>query len=86
MMYKEITNIKKNGHLVAIGHGWQFWVKDNILYSINVEGTNYCIWCGLDRLNAHFRHLYKVLGKKHWTEDAEMVLIDKEFVKSYSWA
>lgn len=80
---KEIMNIKKTGHLVALNDSFQYWVKDNILLSVNVEGTSFSIWCGLDKLRAHLNHLEAITGHRKFVNDPYTVVVDPDFVKRY---
>ena len=85
-MTADIIKIKQNGKLIAFCNSWQYWLLENVLYSINVEGTVVCVWCGLNRLNAHLHRLWQVTGKKFFSESSDMVVIDKEFLSRYSYA
>ena len=85
-MNKEIVEIKKRGKLIAFNHCWQYWLYEGYLYSINVEGTVLCIWCGANRLGQHLHRLYQVTGHTFFTEDEEMMAIDKEFLSQFTYA
>lgn len=86
METKEIFNIKKNGHLVALSDCWQYWLLNDIVYAVNVEGTHYSFWCGVSGLARHLVHLYKVLGYRFFTENDSMTIIDKSFFKQFIFA
>lgn len=85
-MNEEIVSIKKNGRLIALDQTWQYWLKDDILYSLRVDGMNYNIWCGIGRLNAHLHRLLQITGKRFFTENPDMVVIDKDFVGGFRFA
>ena len=85
-MTADIIKIKQSGKLIAISTSWQYWLLDNILYSVNVEGTTLCVWCGLNRLEAHLHRLWQITGKRFFTEGTDVTVIDKDFVARYNFA
>ena len=84
-MREEIIQIKKDGKLVAISPGCEYWVKDDVLYSVNSSGTNFIIWCSVSRLEKHLHRLYQITGSRFFTNDPTMVIIDKEFISQFSY-
>ena len=82
---KEIMEIKKSGNLIAVESSWQYWILNNVIYSISVSGTHYSIWCNVSDLNRHLHRLYQITGKKYFT-GGDMVIVDPEFLKKFSYA
>lgn len=82
----EIYRIKKNGKVIALESSWQYWIDGDILYAISSDGLRYSIWCSFDRLNRHLHRLYQITGKKFFTEDTDMVIINKEFLSQFAYA
>lgn len=85
-MDKEIVNIKKNGKLIAIEPGWQYFVLCDVLYSVASSGQHYNVWCGISHLNKYLHRLYQVTGRKYFTESKDMLIINKEFIKMFAYA
>lgn len=85
-MTREIARIKQNGKLVAIAAGWQYWLVEDILYSVSTTGENYSIWCSLARLNYHLHRLFQITGHRFFTEDPDMLVVDKQFIAGFSYA
>lgn len=92
MTKEEMYNIKKNGKLLAFENreesGWQYWEYSGIIYSINADNdpSRTSIWCSINRLNRHLHHLWQICGYKHFTEDEDMVIVDKERIAQFEWA
>lgn len=90
MTKEEMYNIKKNGKLLAFNMltGWQYWEYNGIVYSINADGdpSRMSIWCSMDRLDCHLHRLWQICGHKHFTEDKDVVIIDKERISQFEWA
>lgn len=85
-MDKEIAQIKKKGKLIALSPGWQYWVMDDAIYSVSSSGLNYNIWCSVSRLDSHLHRLYQVIGRKFFTEDPTMQIVDKDFISQFRFA
>ena len=85
-MDKDIVRIKKNGKLLAFDKSWQYWLLNDIVYSVNVEGTHCCLWCATSRLNIHLHRLYQIMERKFFTENSAMCIIDKDFFSQYAYA
>lgn len=92
MIRDEMNNIKKNGKLLAFNSrresGWQYWEHNGIVYSINSDGDpdRASIWCSIKNLNCHLYYLYKVGGRKFFTEDEDIVIVDKNRMSEFEWA
>lgn len=90
MTQTDMIKVKRHGKLLAmdIGAGWQYWEYNGIVYSINADGdpSRMSIWCSMDRLNTHLHHLWQVCGHKKFTEDKDVVIIDKERISQFEWA
>lgn len=82
----EILNMKKNGKLIAISTGWQYWLVNDVLYAIRSDHKNYCFWCAVSRLNRHLHRLYQITGKKMFTEDKDVTIIDNSFLSQFDYA
>ena len=90
MTTADMIKVKKHGKLLAIdtSSGWQYWEYDNVLYSINADGNpeRMSIWCSMNKLNMHLCHLAHICGHKKFTECDDMVIVDTERMKQFSWA
>ena len=90
MTKADMIKVKQNGKLLAIDTvcGWQYWEYDGALYSINSDGNpeRMSIWCSMSRMNGHLHNLWRICGHKHFTEDEDMVIIDKDRLSQFSWA
>lgn len=85
-MQKDIIKIKKTGNLIAFIDGRQYWLNGNILYSIRSDGENFNVWCGIENLPQHLHRLYQITGKKYFTENKDMTIINKNFIKRFAYA
>lgn len=85
-MSKDIIRIKRSGKLVALSPGWQYWLMNDVLYSVSTSGTNFNIWCSVSRLNAHLHRLYQVIGHRFFTDDPAMQIVDRQFISQFSYA
>lgn len=83
---EEIKRIKKNGKLIAICDNWQYWALNGILYSINSNGADYSIWCSIKEMNRHLHRLMQITGQKYFTENKDMILIDRKFLSDFAYA
>jgi hypothetical protein len=81
---KDIFRIKKHGHLIALSNGWQYWLYNGIIYSINTAGDHVNVWCDVPGLPAHLIRLYQITGKRFFTEQTQV--IDKSFIKKFIYA
>lgn len=86
MLANEIMTIKKHGKLIAICNVWQYWIYNGVMYSINVDGMNISFWCSIDRLNRHLYKLYQIHDRLYFTDDPNMVIIDKNFLSKFAYA
>lgn len=83
---KEIYKFKKDGKLIAISHMWEYWLVDETLYAVRTDGTNYCFWCSVERLNRHLHRLYQITGKKMFTEDKDIFIVNNKFLSQFAYA
>ena len=90
MTKADMIKVKRHGKLLAFDTvgGWQFWEYDGALYSINSDGNpeRMSIFCSISRLNGHLHRLWQICGHKHFTEDEDMVIVDKDRLSQFSWA
>lgn len=81
---QEIFRIKKSGNLIALSEGRQYWLYNDVIYSINTAEDYFNVWCSVSRLPAHLMRLYQVTGKRFFTEETQV--INKTFVKKFIYA
>ena len=81
-----ISEIISTGHLVAIGSARDYYVGGKTIYSISNTLDNICVFGGLTTLNSHCHRLYQRLGYQYFTENPDIVVIDKDFFARFPWA
>ena len=89
---KMIPEIKSYGRLIALESaqggccGKQYWMYKGVIYAVSSAGNNYCIWCSLERMAQHLHRLYIITGKKHFTDNGNIAIIDKHFINNFIYA
>lgn len=76
----------KTGKLIAMEPYWQYWLYADKLYSVNVDGTHFNVWCSVENLNKHLHRLYQVIDRHFFTDNPDFVIVDKEFLSQFAYA
>ena len=81
LMKETGITVKKHGRLIAFDQCRQYWSYNGILYSIR-PADGQCDFFGAEsRLNAHFLRLFQITGKRFFSDDPGMLIMDPEYMK-----
>ena len=82
----DIRKIKKTGKLIAFIPGCQYWVYNDIVYSVNSDGQSFSVWCSVGDLDRHLRKIHEITESKYFTDNPDCMIVNKEFLSEYPFA
>ena len=83
---EDIFVITNTGKMFAASADRQYWALNGIVYSVRNAGDDYSIWCSEREMNQHLHRLMQITGKRFFTEDKDMKIVDPDYLAQFTYA
>ena len=79
---QERKRIERDGHMIASSPFWAYYLRNGVIYSISPLGE-ICFWCTEDRLARHLHRIWQITGRKCFSDDPYVTIVDHAYADRY---